>query len=237
MQSTRTAWLPAAHGTPPAWFRLGRHDDPAPKTPEPADPAGPEPKDPEPKDSADDPDPEGADQLGDAGKRALAAMKAEKAQAKKDAAEARKTAADALARVQEFEDRDKSELDKATAKADKAEARAAVATSRAVKAEVKVLAADFIDPTDAEQIGDLSRYVDSDGEIDTDAIASDLAALLERKPHLRKQPAAPKDEKQKTPKPDPGQGPRPPEPPADFRTASPEEYRAALAKYGVTPRR
>lgn len=228
MQNTRQSWLDAAHGAD--WFQLNRHDEP-----EPADPPEPD-GDPDPSgDPEPEPEPEGADKLGDAGKKALERMKAERAAAKKEAAEAKKAAAEALRKVQEFEDRDKSELDKATEKAEKAEARAKAATDRAVKAEVKALAKEFADPTDTEMLGDLSRYVDDDGAIDTEAIEADLADLLERKPHLRRPAAEP--EKRRQPKPDPSQGPRPPEPPSDFRTASRDEYEAALAKYGVSPRR
>ncbi|MEV5138435.1 hypothetical protein AB0K71_05755 [Streptomyces syringium] len=222
MQNTRNRWLPAAHGAD--WFQLTRHDDPDPTEP---DPAAPDDQDPE--DGADpDPDPEGADQLGDAGKKALDRMKAEKAAAKKEAAAAKKTAAEAQRRIAEFEDRDKTDLDKATAKAEKAEALARAATERAVKAEVKAMASDqFADPTDTALLGDLSRYVDDDGEIDTDAIETDLAALLERKPHLRKATPEPK---KRAPRPDPGQGSRPDDPPTDFRTAGREDLQAELAK-------
>ncbi|MGW6703605.1 hypothetical protein ACWGDE_01745 [Streptomyces sp. NPDC054956] len=215
MQNTRQSWLPAAHG---AWFRLDRHDDPEPAAP-------PEPQgDPEPA----DPEPEGADQLGDKGKQALDRMKAEKAEAKRVAAAEKKRADDLAKKVAEFEDRDKTELDKATEKAQKSAEREARAIRRAVTAEVKAAAADFADPDDAAAFLDLSGYSSDDGEIDTDAIAADLAALLEKKPHLRRQEATPP--KAPAPKPDPGQGPRPNDPPADFRTASRDELQAELAK-------
>lgn len=231
MRSTRQSWLPAAQSA--GWFRLDRHDDPEPTDPpEPASEADP---DPEPD---DDPDPEGADKLGDEGKRALNRMKADKAAAKREAAAERKRREDAERRVQEFEDRDKTELEKAAAKAEREAERAAKATARAVKAEVKAAAVEFADPDDAAAFLDLSKYAGDDGEIDTEALQADLTDLLERKPHLRKQAAAPEpDPKRKAPKPDPGQGARPPEPPSDFRTASREEYEAALAKLGVSPRR
>ncbi|MFD5509017.1 hypothetical protein ACFWIB_14740 [Streptomyces sp. NPDC127051] len=219
MQNTRTSWLPtAAHGA--VWFQLNRHDDP-----EPADPPTPEPA-PEPDDP--EPDPDGADSLGDKGKQALDRMKAEKAEAKRAAAAEKKRADDLARKVAEFEDRDKSELDRATDKAQKAADRADRATRRAVLAEVKAAAAAFADPEDAAAFLDLASYASDDGEIDTDAIATDLAALLERKPHLKRQAAeAPKPP---APKPDPGQGPRPNDPPADFRTASRDELQAELAK-------
>ncbi|MGW1160369.1 hypothetical protein ACWD48_19555 [Streptomyces sp. NPDC002519] len=226
MENTRKSWLPAAQS---AWFRLNRHDDPEPAEPEPvADPAD----DPEPEPEAE---PEGADKLGDAGKKALDKMKAERAAAKKEAAEAKRAAAEAQRRIQEYEDRDKSELEKAQAKAEKDAARAEKATQRAVKAEVKALAADaFADPTDADLLGDLSKYVDADGDINTEAISADLTDLLERKPHLRKAAAGPAVKP--APKPDPAQGSRPASPPTDFRTASKDEVAAELAKYSYRQR-
>lgn len=232
MKNTRHGWLSAAQGAD--WFRLDRHDDPEPDpAPEPQpDPEGdPEPADPEPE-----PDPEGADKLGDAGKKALDAMKAERAAAKKEAAAAKKAAAEAQRKVQEFEDRDKSELDKATSRAEKATERAEQATKRAVRAEVKAAAKEFADAEDAVAFLDLTSYTGEDGEIDTESIATDLEALLERKPHLRKQ-EAPKEPVRKAPKPDPGQGARPTAPPTDYRAASKEDFEAELAKHGVRPRR
>ncbi|MEO3978779.1 hypothetical protein [Streptomyces sp. CAU 1734] len=213
--------LPALPGAD--WFRLTRHDDPDPDSPDPD--SGTDPAEPPARDVTD-PDPDGADQLGDAGKKALDRMKADRAAAKKEAADAKKAAADALRRVQEYEDRDKSDLDKATEKAARAAEMAAKATARAVRAEVKAAAAGFADPDDAAAFLDLTAYTGDDGEIDTEAISADLEALLERKPHLRKA-AAPAAKPQ--PKPDPGQGPRPPAPPTDYRTASREDLEAELA--------
>ncbi|MCX5601618.1 hypothetical protein OOK29_26050 [Streptomyces phaeochromogenes] len=231
MRNTRTCWLPAARSS--SWFQLTRHDDPEPVVPPAPAPAAD--KDPAADPSADpDKDPEGADQLGDAGKRALSTMRAEKAAAKKEAAEAKRQAEEAQAKVREYEDRDKSELEKANEAAEQAQTRAEAATKRAVTAEVKAAAAEFADVDDAVAFLDLTSYANPDGEIDTAAIATDLAGLLERKPHLRKQTAAPAPP---APKPDPGQGPRPPAPPADYRSASKDDFEAALAKLGVAPRR
>lgn len=217
----------AAHGA--AWFRLDRHDDP-----EPADPpqAEVQPDDPEPTEPEPESDPEGADALGDAGKKALDRMKAERAAAKKEAAAAKKAAADAQRRIAEYEDRDKTELEKATSRADAAEKRATAAAQRAVKAEVKALAAaEFADPTDADLLGDLARYVGDDGEVNTEQIAADLDGLLERKPHLRKQ--APTPDKPKTPRPDPSQGARSETPPTDYSNAPRDELAKKLGEYGV----
>ncbi|MFE7398843.1 hypothetical protein [Streptomyces sp. NPDC057557] len=221
MSRTRNRWLSAAHGTD--WFQLTRHDDPDPAGPEAVDPADPEGQ----PDADPEAEPEGADKLGDAGKKALDAMKVQRAEAKRTAAAEKKRADELARKVAEFEDRDKSDLDKATAKAERAAEAAAKATARAVKAEVKAAAAGFADPEDAAAFLDLTAYTSDDGEIDTGAISADLEALLERKPHLRRPAAEP--EKKKQPKPDPGQGARPTDPPTDFRTASREDLEAELA--------
>jgi hypothetical protein len=221
MSKTRNRWLPAAQSV--GWFQLNRHDDPEPTDPEPAPEPEGDPADPEPE-----PEPEGADKLGDAGKKALEAMKAQRAEAKRLAAAEKKRADELARKVAEFEDRDKSDLDKATAKAERLEAAAKAATARAVKAEVRAAASEFADPEDAAAFLDLAKYTSDDGEIDTEAISADLTDLLERKPHLRR--ATPEPQKKAAPKPDPSQGARPTEPPADFRTADRETLQAELAK-------
>jgi hypothetical protein len=248
MHSIRKSWLSAAQGAD--WFRLDRHDDPDPvdpADPDPVDPQGdPDPADPEPDPDPDptdpDPEPEGADKLGDEGKRALARMKADRAAARKEAATAKKQLADLAQKVQDFEDRDKSELDRQKARAERLTDQATKATARAVQAEVKVLAVgQFADVGDAVDVlmRDVKDYVDSDGEIDTDAIEAALADLLERKPHWAKpEPVAPEPEKKpvRQPKPDPGQGPRLPAPATDFRSAPKDEVAAELAKVGFRQR-
>jgi len=237
MHATRSHWLPAAHSA--GWFKLDRHDDPDPADP-PADPAA-DPADPPADPSADpaDPpaDPEGADKLGDAGKKALDTMKGERNAAKREASAEKKRADELARKVQEFEDRDKSDLEKAQAEAQRAATRAEAATKRAVTAEVRAAASDFADADDAIAFLDVSSYADDAGEIDTEQIRTDLAGLLERKPHLRKQSAAPEPEQRRGLRPDPGQGTRPPTPPADYRSASRDDYEAAMAKLGVTTRR
>ncbi|MEV4246972.1 hypothetical protein AB0J63_26610 [Streptosporangium canum] len=209
----------------PWLFDLRRFDeDPQPPADDPGNP------DPEPE---PEPDPDTASDLGDKGKKALDAMKVERNQARRELAELRRQQTEQAKKLAEFEDRDKSESEKLAARAEKAEARAKAADARTVKAEVKALAADaFADPTDADLLGDLSKYVSDDG-IDIESIQADLDALLDRKPHLRKQAAAiPK----KQPKPDPSQGPRKEPEPVDFRTSDKASFEAALAELGVRPR-
>lgn len=246
------------------WFHLGRHDG----APEAPSTAGPGTEEPPAEDDAQGDDPVGDDTdtdteadseadetdedstgLGDAGKKALDRMKAERAAAKKEAAAAKKTAAeerrraaDLARKVAEFEDRDKSELERATAKADRSAEQAAKAVARAVLEAIKASAkGDFADPTDATDalMRDPSKYVDADGEIDDTAIEADLADLLERKPHwaVPTPPATePAVEAKKKPKADPAQGSRGPVPPTDFRTASKDEVAEELRKFGYRQR-
>lgn len=199
-------------------------------------------------DTEDVDDPEGADQLGDKGKKALDAMKArlkaDRERAAKEVAALRKQAADQAAKLAEFEDQDKTEKEKLAARAERSEKLAADATARAVKAEVRALSVDsFADPSDAADVltRDTAKYVSDSGDIDTDAIRADLDDLLERKPHWRKpEPPAPESEGKKPPakpkpKPDPGQGGRG-DKPIDYRTADRAVVDAELARLGVRRR-
>jgi hypothetical protein len=201
------------------WFRLDRHDDPPAADPN----AGGDP--------APGADPAAESALGDAGKRALQAERAAKAAAERAAADAKARADAAEAKVREFEDAGRSELEKAQNAAADAAKRAEAATARAVSAEVRALASEFADPADAAAFLDLSQYADADGQIDSAKITADLAALLDSKPHLRKQADG---SGPRTPRPDPGQGPRGGATGAvDFRKASSDEVAAELSKYGI----
>ncbi|MFD9124944.1 hypothetical protein [Kitasatospora sp. NPDC059571] len=200
----------------PTWFDLARHD-------EPTDPPAPQGGDPDPG------KPDDGDGLGDKGKQALDRMKAERAEAKRLAAAEKQRADELAAKVAAFEDRDKTDLERATAASEAAQKQAQAATARAVRAEVKALAAEgFADPTDAAAFLDLSSYADAAGEIDTAKIATDLADLLKNKPHLARPADGPRG-----PRPDPGQGARPPAPPTDYRTADRATFDAELARMGV----
>lgn len=69
--------------------------------------------------------------------------------------------------------------------ADAANKRADAFQARAVSAEVRSFASgQFADPEDALAFINTAKYVDSNGEIDTSALQTDLTELLERKPHL-----------------------------------------------------
>jgi hypothetical protein len=205
------------------WFILVRHDD----EPEPV--LEPEPKEEEPSDTDVD--------LEDKGKPAEKDWKAEadkwKALARKHESTAKnnKSAAEKLAALEESQ---KTDAEKLAAAKDAAEARAAAALTRAVAAEIKLLAADFADPTDAEAAVNAADFIDDKGDIDTEGIKTRLAELLEAKPHWRKAPAEPP--KPKALKPDPGQGSRGKPAEVDYRNVSKEEFTAALAEFRLMPR-
>lgn len=105
-----------------------------------------------------------------------------------------------LAEYDRLAEASKSELQKAQDAAQTNEQRAQALLGRAVNAEIKALAGDFADPSDAAAFLDVSKYATADGDVDTDAIKADLADLLTRKPHLGKQPTS------RTPAPNPAQG-------------------------------
>lgn len=216
------------HDVSDRWvFDLGRFDEPDPTDPPPADPQVEPPADP-PADPPAETDPKPA--TGDDKDAEIAKWKAlsrqNEAQAKANAAAAKKLA--------EIEDAQKTEAERLAAKVEAAEQRATKATVRAVVAEVKALATDFADPSDATAAITAADYVTDGGDIDTDAIKAKLAELLETKPHWKK-PTGPVDPPK--PRPDPGQGPRGGEPkPTNFKDADKGDFEAELAKLGLKAR-
>ncbi|MCW2904918.1 MAG: hypothetical protein JWO67_7183 [Streptosporangiaceae bacterium] len=235
------------------WFQLNRHEDAKSDDESSQDDATDDTSSDEAEETADADDAnedevvEGSsdeDGLGDKGKRAIERMKTEKLNAVRELKQVRRDLAAKAKKLAEFEDADKSEKDRLADKAARAEERMGVLQQRVVKAEVRALAAEeFADPTDAAAFLDLSKYAGDDGEIDGDAIASDLADLLEAKPHLRKPaPAAEangdtkKPASKPKPKADPGQGARA-DKVVDYRTADKAAVDAELSRMGVRPRR
>jgi hypothetical protein len=105
------------------------------------------------------------------------------------------------AKAKELEDAQKTEAERLQARLDEREKEIGALRVRAVKSEVRALAAaTFADPTDPEAYLDLASYVTGDGDIDTEAITADLAALLERKAHLGKpKPAEPEQRRRPAP--------------------------------------
>jgi hypothetical protein len=157
---------------------------PEPITPEVTDPETPSvtPVDPEtPPVDPEETDPEGADALGEPGKRALDSMKSKWA-AEKAKAKALQEQLDALnakpADEKTPEDYQREADARATAKANE----------RVLKADLRLAAKDIlIDPSDAFLNLDLSQFeADADGEFDPEEIADALKDLVKRKPHLGK---------------------------------------------------
>lgn len=136
-------------------------------------------------------DPEGADKLGDAGKKALDAMKG-----KLKAERQKRIAAEAALADNANEDEDTKARQQAES------AALAKANARIVKAEVRAVAAGKLaDPADALNFIDLDDFeVGEDGDVDQDEIAEAIDDLLRRKPYLAAQGGT------KGPKPDRSQG-------------------------------
>lgn len=142
----------------------------------------------------------GKDSLGDAGKKALDAMKAARTAARKERDEAKAETAKLKAELAKAQggktgDDKKSEVDEKairdTAREEaRAEAKAEALKDRALDRIEAKAGKLFADPEDARAL--LASQVDDfidDGEIDNDAIAKALAALLKKKPHLGAQGA------------------------------------------------
>lgn len=133
------------------------------------------------EDQGDDGDvePEGADQLGDPGKKALASQK-QKWKAERDRRrELEKQLAEAT----------KPKGDEPTPdqiRADAEQAATAKANARIIRAELKAAAAGKLaDPSDVAVFLDPSEFeVDDTGEVDADEISEAITDLLTRKPHL-----------------------------------------------------
>lgn len=126
-----------------------------------------------------DADPDGADQLGDAGKRALDAMKAKV----RDERERRKAAETELAG---FKAKPADATDAAALRSEAlATARSETLRERAMDRLEAKAARLFADPEDARALlaAKADEFID-DGQIDSDAITKALAALLKAKPHL-----------------------------------------------------
>lgn len=135
-------------------------------------------------DVADDPI-EGAEALGDPGKKALDAMKAER-----NAERARRRELEA--QLEQLQNdaalRDKSAEEQAI-EAARQEARAeerSRANARVVRSEVRLAAkGKLADPEDAIAFIDLTQFeVSDEGEVDSAAIDDAIAELISRKPHL-----------------------------------------------------
>lgn len=129
--------------------------------------------------------PNGAEALGDPGKKALDAMKADRNAAK---AEAKRIADEFAAFKAQAEGKEAEYNASVEAQRVKDEALAA-ANDRIKRAEVRAAAAGKLnDPKDALSFLDLSTIeVNDDGEVDSDAVASAISDLIKSKPYLAAQ--------------------------------------------------
>jgi hypothetical protein len=137
---------------------------------------------------ADDTDDTDAQELGDKGKRALDSMKAKV----KAATTARKAAEAEAARLKAEKDnagKPAEEQALNAARLEGATAATAAANKRIIRSEVKAAAAGKLkNPALAVKLIDLdSLEVDEDGEVDEEAIAEAISALLEENPYLAAQ--------------------------------------------------
>lgn len=130
-----------------------------------------------------DDDPEGADQLGDPGKKALDTMKS-KLKAER---ERRRELERLLAERDKPADGDAPDPEAIVRQAE--QAALAKANERIIRAEVKAAAAGKLaDPADAYKFLDLSQFeVDADGNLDADEVADAIEDLLKSKPYLAAQ--------------------------------------------------
>lgn len=127
----------------------------------------------------DEKDPEGADELGDKGKKALDAMKT-KLRTERDRRKAAETERDQLKKPAD----DKDDPEQIRAEADRA--ATARANGRIVRSEVKAAAKGRLaDAADALVFLDLTQFdVDGDGQVDEDDVEEAITQLLKDKPHL-----------------------------------------------------
>lgn len=130
--------------------------------------------------------------LGEAGKRALAAERETRKAAEKAQRDAERRIKTMEAELAKFRDADKTELERAVevARREAAEAAKTEATQsfnrRILEAEVKTAAAGKLsDPTDAVRLLDLDEFaVGDDGTIDAKPIMRAIDALIKEKPYL-----------------------------------------------------
>lgn len=82
----------------------------------------------------------------------------------------------------------RTDLERKTEEATRWQTEAEKWRTNSVSSRIEALAAtDFADPSDAAGQLDPAKYLDSGGQIDDAAIKADLAEVLERKPHWRRQ--------------------------------------------------
>lgn len=135
-------------------------------------------------DTDTEPDPEGADQLGDPGKKALASMK-ERLKAERQQRRELQDELDKLRNGAPKKDGDDTP-DVESVRRDAEKAATEKANTRIVRSEIRAAAAGKLaDPKDALTFLDTSQFeVDENGEVDSDEIAEAIEDLVKTKPYL-----------------------------------------------------
>lgn len=124
----------------------------------------------------EDDDPEGADQLGDAGKKALERMKEDRRAAREERDKSRAELAEAQKSLSKYSDKDKSETERLTAERDDLKGRVEKAESAMKRRELaEDLAPDHATPAQIRQVAKRLRG-DTDAELKADA--EELYALI-----------------------------------------------------------
>ena len=133
-------------------------------------------------------EPDGSDSLGDAGKKALAAMKEREKAARARARELEREISELKATL-ESKDKTPDEQAIESARREAEAAAIAKANERILRSEIKAAAAGKLsDPADALLHLDLAEFeVDESGNVDATEIADAINELLERKPYLAAQ--------------------------------------------------
>ncbi|MYS34925.1 hypothetical protein K388_01924 [Streptomyces sp. KhCrAH-43] len=135
----------------------------------------PDGEEPAEEPDGEEPDPDGTDELGDKGKRALASMKGKWRTERNK----RKELEDQLAAAA-------ADDEAATARREAEQAALAKANARIVRAEVRVAAKGVLaDPADALKFLDLDQFeVDENGDLDSEEVTEAINELIKTKPYL-----------------------------------------------------
>jgi hypothetical protein len=128
----------------------------------------------------EDPDPDGADQLGDAGKKALDAIKEQRRAAREERDKAKADLAAAQKALSKYSDRDKSETQRLTEERDAAKAELAKATSAIKRRELAEEHAP--EHATAAQIRAVAKRLSGDTDDELKADAKELYALIAPEP-------------------------------------------------------
>lgn len=139
----------------------------------------------------EDDDPEGADQLGDAGKRALERIKEDRRSAREERDRAKAELADANAKLRKHDDKDKSETQRLVEERDQLKSELSKATSAMRRREfAEEFAPEHATPT---QIRAVAKRLAGDNDAELEADAKELYALIAPEPGKQSLPSKPKE--------------------------------------------